>query len=176
MVLGCSWEWFEQRACLFGTGEVAGFLRLPQGHWQSLDLPLRETACGSQHLPMAKLHLQCDVLWSLRLRLAEALHAAQKASHAWEYQFMSASCPSSLILSYFARSSCSFTFPQPGGVPARWASVCSAGKQFRSGPANMTEDSLVKFRMGLRSKCSLVLFLIVILMTAFHYIYAKQKA
>lgn len=53
-VLGCSWEWFEQRACLLSTGEDKGFLRLPQGHWQSLDVPLRETACGSQHLPMGK--------------------------------------------------------------------------------------------------------------------------
>lgn len=54
VVLGCSWEWFEQRACLLSTGGDKGFLRLPQGHWQSLDVPLRETACGSQHLPMGK--------------------------------------------------------------------------------------------------------------------------
>lgn len=50
-----------------------------------------------------------------------AMHAAQKASHAWEYQFLSASCPFSLFLSQFARGSCSFTFTQPLRVPAGWA-------------------------------------------------------
>lgn len=126
----------------------------------------------------AKLHLQHSVLWLLRLAHCHAC------------------CPKSLMCLGIPVHVCLlalFSLPQPLSqeqlqVHLSSASKCackvgkcccsigSAGRQFGTGSAKVTEGSTVKFRMGLRSKCSHALFLIAILMTDCRNIYAKQKA